>query len=342
MTAGGMVRARALVAVVATAALVMSCRIGSPPPSATSSPTEIAEAPAESPPSALPSPSVVATAGATETPTTVPSPTPGPMALVSPLDSDGDLWPDELEILIGLDPQDPLDARQDSDRDGLLDAAEEEAGTDLYDDDTDGGGESDGSEVRAGRDPLHPDDDTVPDWRLVAWAIDGARFVARALSEGAPVQVLLLVWSGEEVVTIGTLPGDGTFAAAGPFPPGDYNYIGIAFTDEGATSGWLRSSELSLADDVTPPSTFISVNGGRWDTDEREVTVEFFNLSEPVVEMRLAASEEGLASAAWIPFSEETSLLLPDEPGTYIIHAEVRDAGGLVSQPATGVAAYWP
>ena len=270
------------------------------------------------------------------------------MSVASSLDdADGDGLPDEVEMLISLDPDEPLDPSQDPDLDGLPLEAEQSAGTDPGDDDTDGGGESDGSEVRADRDPLDPDDDALPEWYLVASAIDGSRLEIGALSQGVPVRVLVLLWSAEEpaaneFVAIGTLPGDGTFGIAGPFPPGDYGYTGIAYTEDGATSGLWWQETLSLADDVTPPSAFISVNGGRWETHEREVSVTFFDLTEPVVEMRLAASEDGLESAAWVPFVEETTFLLPAAPGVYIVHAQVRDAAGLVSSPATGVADYTP
>jgi hypothetical protein len=80
---------------------------------------------------------------------------------VAPLrDTDGDRISDAIEQHNGLDPNDPADGAFDYDHDGLTTAAElVDHGTLPGEWDTDRGGESDGSEVAAGRDPLdHADD----------------------------------------------------------------------------------------------------------------------------------------------------------------------------------------
>jgi hypothetical protein len=74
-------------------------------------------------------------------------------------DRDEDGLPDAFEERYGLDTNDPLDAELDHDNDGLGLIAELEASTDLGSWDTDLGGESDGSEVAADRDPLDSEDD---------------------------------------------------------------------------------------------------------------------------------------------------------------------------------------
>jgi hypothetical protein len=61
-------------------------------------------------------------------------------------DSDGDGIPDDAEIRLGLNPNDPTDALQDADHDSLTNLQEYQLGTDLRNPDTDGDGLNDGQE----------------------------------------------------------------------------------------------------------------------------------------------------------------------------------------------------
>jgi hypothetical protein len=85
-------------------------------------------------------------------------------AYVAPVrDSDGDGITDTLEEHNYLDPNNPADGAADFDHDGLTNAREvTDVDTDLREWDTDLGGESDGSEIDAGRNPLDRADD-VPE-----------------------------------------------------------------------------------------------------------------------------------------------------------------------------------
>jgi len=80
-------------------------------------------------------------------------------------DSDGDGIPDDVELAVGLNPNDPIDALEDEDGDGLTNRQElVDLGTDFADPDTDDDGIDDGEEVVAGEDgfetsPLLPDSD---------------------------------------------------------------------------------------------------------------------------------------------------------------------------------------
>lgn len=79
-------------------------------------------------------------------------------------DSDGDGIPDDVEIAAGLNPNNPVDALEDADHDGLSNRAEFDHGTQIRNPDTDGDGISDGEEVVAGADgfitnPLLADSD---------------------------------------------------------------------------------------------------------------------------------------------------------------------------------------
>jgi hypothetical protein len=74
-------------------------------------------------------------------------------------DSDGDGIADDLEVAIGLDPDNPADALEDFDFDGLTNGQEAALGTDIDNGDTDFDGLADGAEVDAGTDPLDSDSD---------------------------------------------------------------------------------------------------------------------------------------------------------------------------------------
>lgn len=92
-------------------------------------------------------------------------------------DSDGDGLPDDFELRFGLDPQDPVDALEDLDGDGLINRREFELGTLLDNRDSDGDTIADGEEIAAGRDGF------VTDPLLADTDGDGVR-------DGLEVQVL--------------------------------------------------------------------------------------------------------------------------------------------------------
>ncbi|MBT9100280.1 Ig-like domain-containing protein [Methylovulum psychrotolerans] len=78
-------------------------------------------------------------------------------------DSDNDGLPDDFEVANGLNPNDPLDAQEDTDSDGLTNLQEYKLGTNIRNADSDGDGISDGAEVSGSdgyvTDPLKADTD---------------------------------------------------------------------------------------------------------------------------------------------------------------------------------------
>jgi hypothetical protein len=73
-----------------------------------------------------------------------------------PIDTDGDGMPDDWETSNGFNPNDPADAAQDADGDGLTNVAEYQNDSDPHNVDTDGDGVRDGLEVQTGSDPADP------------------------------------------------------------------------------------------------------------------------------------------------------------------------------------------
>jgi hypothetical protein len=84
--------------------------------------------------------------------------------IVLSADSDGDGIPDDLELALGLNPNNPADAFEDIDKDGASNREEALAGTNLRDADSDDDGILDGEELKPGADgyvtnPLSADTD---------------------------------------------------------------------------------------------------------------------------------------------------------------------------------------
>ncbi len=129
-------------------------------------------------------------------------------------DTDGDGIPDDAEIRLGLNPNDPTDALLDLDHDGLTNRQEYQLGTDLRNADTDGDGIKDGEEINGVRgfttNPLlaDTDGDGIADLTEIQTGSDPTNAssfnLGRALSrlEVSPANFTLIVNSISRVATV--------------------------------------------------------------------------------------------------------------------------------------------
>lgn len=194
------------------------------------------------------------------------------------IDSDGDGITDQAAKYLGIRSEiDPGIGAVDEDGDGLTWAEELAAGTDWTDPDSDLGGERDGSEVSAGRDPLDPSDDVRKvscyqsasrAWPTATYGPNASFVRDLALEQalpgtilGYPTQRVSLV--GDPVVqdaTLGAIPkiilvclgksdADATLGIAAPTGPLS-GYVLIAVKVRGATGAQMERAFLDFEPDT--------------------------------------------------------------------------------------------
>lgn len=251
------------------------------------------------------------------------------------MDSDGDGIPDVAEVAVGLDPANPADAGIDGDLDGLTSLQELALGSEPTSCDSDGGGEADGSEAASGRLAGDARDDaSLPQAQLSATGQDGGGVAIHVQTADGSGSVLVERSTGGVRAPLGTYPGTGADFTDSPPSAADYSYLATPVSDSGAYGCPYSVGPVAVGSDVTPPRVRISVNEGAWETSDPSVPVEFVDLSEPVVEMRVAASPDELGSQAWIPYANLAQLSLPGQTGGYTVAAQVRDSAGNESEVA--------
>jgi hypothetical protein len=255
----------------------------------------------------------------------------GSVTLGPKVDADGDGVADLVEPRFGLDPA-VADGSLDHDGDGLGLADELREGTNPWRWDTDGSGENDASELAAARDPLTAaDDGEVRTMILAARSIDGRQIAVHAATNDGLGSVRLYRLEGAALVSLGTFPGSGGDLTDGPLPAGSYSYAAVAIGPSGAESAPTLLGPRQAIDDATLPSARLVVESGRWETSDRDVSVAFLDVSEPLSEMRLAESAGALANTAWVPYAQSTTFTLDPAAGEHRVYAQVRDVSGLAS-----------
>ncbi len=200
--------------------------------------------------------------------------------LIEAEDSDGDGFPNWWEVEHGLDPNDPNDPEEDPDGDGLPNRCEWTQGTNPNNPDTDGGGESDGSEVPncvpGNQDPLDPADDRIDPLQAVLTSSEanakGNPYVKIWL-EGLPRQGIDTVdiyrrTSGQLIgpwvkIAEGVRPptAEDPYQDVPPFPGPDPQYRVVPHNEgRTATTGRiLTTAAVPLSRDPYPPSGSIII-----------------------------------------------------------------------------------
>jgi DNA-binding beta-propeller fold protein YncE len=158
--------------------------------------------------------------------------------VLSNVDSDADGIPDDVEATLGLDPNNPVDAQEDFDRDGLTNLREFQLGTGLRDFDTDGDGVGDGLEVQTNSNPLDPNSFNL------AQALRSLRVTPTNVS--LVVNTIIGVASQQLTVT-GTLTDGNTINLTARSRGTNYNSSDLAVANFGAVDGLVFAGNNGIA-----------------------------------------------------------------------------------------------
>ena len=207
-------------------------------------------------------------------------------------DQDGlpDPWEERCNLDVGRD-----DSQEDNDDDGLTNAEEWLYGTLPCDPDTDNGGERDGSEVAAGRDPLDPNDDLVPPLGFVnVRGLDSAIRVywTRPLSY---TNMVAVIHSGGQLVDTVNMGQDTPYTIPGL--NNGQTYEVIVYGENGAALGTPRGPFI-----VTPKADSVRPQGSVLiNYDAPETAFRFVHLSLDAVDHAVDSSQP----AYFIPPEEQ-------------------------------------
>ena len=262
-------------------------------------------------------------------------------------DRDGDGLPDRWEDLNGLDKDEPGDAVFDYDHDGLDNTGEFENGCLPYNPDTDGGGEADGSETAAGRDPLYEKDDLLPplvDYGLVRERCCLPVHLPQANTNILHFQVnpayrFIQIWrtgpSGRAFSLAARVDlevdSSGIYYDRGLENGKIYRYYLMAEGESNAVTPRTRIFSGTPKADPLPPKGWIKINHGASRTDSVNVLVQL-DTSDESIEAVLAG-DPGFDGARWEGLKSETSFaLIPPEGETdqfiAAVYARFRDPAG--------------
>ena len=274
----------------------------------------------------------------------------GPNPKTGENDQDHDGMPDNWERRCKLDPTKD-DSQGDLDRDGLSNIDEFHRGTLPCRADTDHGGESDGSEVANGRNPLDPSDDLVRPLGHINF---------RPLN-----QMILIHWTHPlsytgMILYVSTVPGQlgpgqdigngGTFTLTGLTNDQPY-YLTLAGLNGAAQGDYSDPTAITPKADPDAPSGAILINDGAATASSKSVMLTLTSSDTPLpgaaesanahqggplaviydtasgnVEMRIS-NDPAFTGAAWEPLVEHKPWTLGSASASvYRVYAQFRDA----------------
>ncbi|MFN8077085.1 MAG: VWA domain-containing protein [Kineosporiaceae bacterium] len=290
----------------------------------------------------------------------------GSFALTRSTDLDQDSVSDTWEKLHGMDPRNNKDALDDPDGDGLPQVCEYRLGTDPDVDDSDNGGEVDGSEATwdgrrcvATTDPANGTDDRIGG--LLAVGAD-----ATAVRGVAKVQVR---WTSPTKGTLVSVSVQRRAGTTGAFTTLATGRTGKGWTDSGVTSGStyqyrvvplvrdasganrvgraLLTAPVTARNDPYAPYGSVIVNNGAATTASTAVTLSLIAedaegegdvggaarfMGTPTASLQLRVSNRpDFSGASWQAFARSLPWTLPATPGTATVYVQFRDAAGNVS-----------
>jgi hypothetical protein len=234
--------------------------------------------------------------------------------------------------------------------DGLLNEDEYYYGTDPNNPDTDGGGESDGSEInrQVPKNPLNPADDTAkrPAFLKVLPLSEMVRLLYDYNAGQTPCASVRLFRSmtgqaGPFSLLVTETPPDGEYTDKVPNGT-KVTYRSICDYSDGSSSAYVESPTAAPSLDPYPPEARIIINNGAAWTSRPEVQLNFspladLNPGEPdtfgdITEVMLSNSPD-FGGAAWRSFGQGLPWTLAAVPPGSLanVYARFRDAAGNTS-----------
>lgn len=281
-----------------------------------------------------------------------------------PPDRDNDGMPDPYEDRFACLNGDVDDSLEDGDQDTLPNATELDQGTHPCVADTDGGGEQDGSELRAQRNPLSAEDDALPGFGQMFVLKQGLEheplelFEPNALTiqyETAQSGVYFEVTVRKAIITGAATWSETTFNPR--LHPGLYRDRGLTVGDEvcyqmygvDAAGNESAPSQIScgiVRADPEPPLGHLEIGNSAKDTDDPIVIGRLYNYNKNPSTTEMSVSVDEHPDFAWIPYAEtfdiNTSALRGNQPRRLEVYAALRDVEGAVSEVYTDSIMLWP